>query len=72
MPFSVKRRDDHIEEDIHEHLQEFRRCHTYCGIQNEDISNLEECGCQIGVISGTKVLVPADFQVACIFNLENE
>ena len=63
-PMAAKRLASHVVEDVQLHFQEFERCKNKWGILDEDISNFDETGFQIGVISGEKVIVPVDCQVA--------
>jgi len=63
-PISSKRRDAHIIEDVEGHFEEFKRCKEHWGIYDDDVSNFDETGCQIGVLSGDKVIVPADCKAA--------
>lgn len=70
-PFSVKRRDAHIKEDVDEHFKDFVRCRNHWGIQDEDVYNFDESGFQIGVACGDKVIVPKDCEAAYISDPEN-
>ena len=70
-PISAKRLGSHIVEDIQEHFRGFQQCKDYWGIQNEDISNFDETGFQIGVSSGEKVIVPKDAVAAYTADPEN-
>ncbi|RFU31685.1 hypothetical protein B7463_g4640, partial [Scytalidium lignicola] len=70
-PISVQRRQAHIQEDIKAYFEEFKRCCQYWGILEEDISNFDETGFQIGVISGGRVIVLIDCKAAFISDPEN-
>ena len=63
-PIAAKRLAAHVVKDVQLHFREFERCKNKWGILDEDISNFDETGFQIGVISGEKVIVPVDCQVA--------
>jgi hypothetical protein len=59
-PVSAKRLATHIVEDAETHFTAFDQCKRRWGIQDEDISNFDETGFQIGVTSGEMVVVLAD------------
>jgi hypothetical protein len=63
-PMAAKRLASHVVEDVQLHFREFERCKNKWGILDNDISNFDETGFQIGVISGEKVIIPVDCQVA--------
>jgi hypothetical protein len=58
-PLSIERRGSHIREEIEAHFADFARCRSKWGIQDDDIYNFDETGCQIGITSGSLVIVPA-------------
>jgi hypothetical protein len=70
-PIAVKRGAAHVKEDIEAHFKEFDRCKKKWGIHNDDISNFDESGFQIGVTFGDKVLIPTDAEAAFIDDPEN-
>ena len=59
-PLSAKRLAAHIIEDVRGHFKEFERVMRKYNIAREDVSNFDESGFQIGVISGDKVYVSLD------------
>ena len=71
-PIAIKRRDAHKLEDIKTHFREFERCLKHWTIQNEDIYNFDETGFQIGVVSGSKVLVPIHCEVVYASDPDNK
>lgn len=57
-PLSWLRRRAHNKEDIQNHFNDFKRCRDKWSIQDEDIYNFDETGCQIGISGGSHVVVP--------------
>jgi hypothetical protein len=56
-PLSVKRLAAHIIEDVKGHFQEFDRVIKHYNVYREDVSNFDESGFQIGVMTGDQVCV---------------
>jgi hypothetical protein len=50
-------------ENVQEYFREFERCRQYWKVVNKNISNFDENGFQIGVISGDKVYVLLDCEI---------
>lgn len=71
-PISAKRLATHIVEDIRSHFKEFTRCKEKWGIQDEDISNFDETGFQIGVMPGEQVIVPVDCMSVYVTDPDNK
>ena len=59
-PLSVKRLAAHIVEDVQGHFAEFTRCKNRYGVKDKDVSNFDESGFQIGVVTGDQVYVSLD------------
>jgi len=68
---SAKRCEAYIQEDLDAYFKEYKRCVDYWGIQEEDQYNFDETGFQMGVVSGSKVIVPIDCDAVFILDLEN-
>jgi hypothetical protein len=67
-PLSAKRLAAHIVEDIKGHFAEFNRCKTHYRIKDCDVSNFDESGFQIGVVTGDRVFVSLDCET--IYNTD--
>jgi len=50
-PLSVKRLAAHIVEDVKGHFAEFDRCKRKYNVKDRDVSNFDETGFQIGVVT---------------------
>jgi hypothetical protein len=51
-PLSAKRLAAHIVEDVKGHFTEFDRCKRRYSVKDCDVSNFDESGFQIGVVTG--------------------
>jgi hypothetical protein len=60
---SAKRLSTHIMEDIKEHFANFDKCKRKWNVRAEDISNFDESGFQIGVVTGDIIYVSLDCEV---------
>ena len=58
-------------EDIATHFKEFKRCRDKWGIQDEDIYNFDETGCQIGITAGGRVIIPQGERFAFVNDPDN-
>jgi hypothetical protein len=67
-PLSAKRLAAHIVEDVKGHFEEFARCKQRYSVKDEDISNFDESGFQIGVVTGDQVYVSLDCEA--IYNAD--
>jgi hypothetical protein len=70
-PLSAKHRAALIREDIIAHFAEFDLCQKHWGIVDNDIYNIDETGCMIGMVNGSLVIVPTDCEVVYVDNPEN-
>jgi hypothetical protein len=70
-PLSFERRASHIKEDIETHFSEFDRCRRKWGIQDDDIYNFDETGCQIGIGTEGIVIVPVNTEAVFIDDPDN-
>ena len=61
-PLSTKRLAAHIVEDIQGHFQEFDRVVKRYNVRMVDVSNFDETGFQIGVVTGDRVFVSLDYE----------
>jgi hypothetical protein len=60
-PLSTKRLAAYIIEDVEGHFATFRECKEKWAIKDNDITNFDETGHQIGVCTGERVIVPVDY-----------
>jgi hypothetical protein len=60
---STKRLSTYIVEDIKEHFANFDKCRRKWSVRAEDVSNFDESGFQIRVVTGDIVYVPLDCEV---------
>ena len=68
---STKRLSTHIVEDIQEHFRNFGNCVRKWRVKDEDISNFDESGFQVGVIRGDIVYVLLDCEVVYAADPDN-
>lgn len=69
-PLSAKRLAAYIVEDVKGHFQEFDRCKRRYNVEDCDVSNFDESGFQIGVVTGDRVYVSHDCEA--IYNTDSE
>jgi hypothetical protein len=67
-PLSAKRLAAHIVEDVQGHFAEFDRVMKKYGVKECDVSNFDESGFQIGVVTRDRVYVSLDCEV--IYNAD--
>lgn len=67
-PLSAKRLAAHIIEDVEGHFAEFDRCKRRYSVKDCDVSNFDESGFQIGVVTGDRVFVSLDCEA--IYNAD--
>jgi len=70
-PLSWLRRNANNKEDIAGHFDEYKRCRDRWGILPEDTYNFDETGCQIGISSGGRIIVPAGVRQAFVNDPDN-
>jgi hypothetical protein len=70
-PLSAKRLAAHIVEDVQGHFAEFDRYRRRYGVKDYDVSNFDETGFQIGVITGGRVYVSLDCEAIYKADPEN-
>ena len=70
-PLLYLRRQLHKKEELEAHFQEFQRCRQHYQIDDADIYNFDETGCQIGLQAGSTVIVPTGTQAVYVDDPNN-
>lgn len=70
-PLSSLRRAAHNREELEEHFKDFKQCKDKWGILDDDTYNFDEVGCQIGIIAGAFVIVPANVNKVYVDDPDN-